>query len=80
MPADDTYLWVGPAVNSWQQGEALTKMKEDLAKPFLWAEREVRTRPPKLCHSSDPMTLAIATSPGSSLSSMEAWPKSDLDQ
>lgn len=23
---------VGPTVNSWQQGEALTKMKEDLAK------------------------------------------------
>jgi hypothetical protein len=23
-------------------------MKEDLAKTFLWAEREVRTRPPKL--------------------------------
>jgi NAD(P)-dependent dehydrogenase (short-subunit alcohol dehydrogenase family) len=23
---------VGPSVNGWQQGEALTKMKEDLAK------------------------------------------------
>ena len=23
---------MGPLVNSWQQGEALTKMKEDLAK------------------------------------------------
>jgi NAD(P)-dependent dehydrogenase (short-subunit alcohol dehydrogenase family) len=35
MPADDTYLWVGPAVNSWQQGEALTKMKKDLARPSM---------------------------------------------
>ena len=39
---------VGPTVNSWQQGEALAKMKEDLARTFLWAEREVRTRPPEL--------------------------------
>ena len=26
---------VGPTVNSWQQGEALTKMKKDLARPSM---------------------------------------------
>ena len=45
---------VGPTVNSWQQGEALAKMKEDLAKTFLWAEREVRTFTAVFFHSANP--------------------------
>jgi 3-oxoacyl-[acyl-carrier protein] reductase len=37
MPADDRYLWVGPAVNSWQQGGALTKIERRSGKALPMA-------------------------------------------
>src|SRR5580700_5805671 len=65
-----------PIFNTWQQGEALTKMKEDLAKNVpLWAGSEIRMRSPKQ-YPSSPRTRRV-TSPESSFTSMAEWRKSN---
>jgi NAD(P)-dependent dehydrogenase (short-subunit alcohol dehydrogenase family) len=49
-----------PIFESWQQGDALVKMKADLANPFRWAGWETQTKSPKPSRSSLPIKRAMS--------------------
>jgi NAD(P)-dependent dehydrogenase (short-subunit alcohol dehydrogenase family) len=67
-----------PIFEGWQQGDGLTKMKEELAKTFRLAGWEIQTKSPKPLHFSHQMRLV--TSMGLNCSSMAESPKSDGTQ
>jgi NAD(P)-dependent dehydrogenase (short-subunit alcohol dehydrogenase family) len=64
-----------PIFEGWQKGEALAKMKDDLAKSVPLGRLGDRTKSPELSLFSRRMTRV--TSRALNSSSMAAWPKSD---
>jgi hypothetical protein len=66
-----------PIFEGWQQGDGLTKMKEELAKNVPLAGWEIQTKSPKPLHFSRQMRRV--TSLGLNCS-MAASPRSDSSQ